>query len=75
MSYSNYELYNFDPCNLSKLPEHHNESQMVRESEILYIKQVLNKEEEDLFELKILSKFDFRGFMLQASHNGKEIIV
>ena len=68
--YSNYDSYDFDPCSLPKLPDHHNGSQMVRENGILFAKQITrSSSKEDIFELKVISKFDFRGFMLYASTN------
>jgi len=67
--YSNYESYNIDPCNLPRLPKHHNDSQMVRQSGILFIKRIPGFDE-DSFILKVISKYDFRGFMLLATSQG-----
>ena len=67
--YSNYESYNIDPCNLPKLPKHHNGSQTVRENGILFVKRIPDSKE-DSFNLKVISKYDFRGFMLLATSQG-----
>ena len=67
--YSTYESYNIDPCNLPKLPKHHNDSKIVRDNGILSAKRI-HDFEEDSFYLKIISKNDFRGFMLLATSQG-----
>jgi len=54
---------------MPKLPKHHNDSQTVRENGILIVKKVPDSNE-DSFNLRVISKYDFRGFMLLATSQG-----